>query len=125
MSKQRTWQSIIFSDTGILVMLALFRFLPLFINNGQTGWHCDELEMLDWRAAHPGAPLAGEPLSVGRGGTFVAHRAAQLDLAGAARFHLPGFRAQAAAPVLARALEAQSLVQVRLLSILERHIYVR
>jgi hypothetical protein len=39
MSKQRTWRSIVFSDTGILVMLALVRFLPLIFNNGQTGWH--------------------------------------------------------------------------------------
>lgn len=47
MTQRRTWQSILFSDTGILILLACIRFLPLIINNGQTGWHRDELDTLD------------------------------------------------------------------------------
>ena len=47
MQKPRTWQSVLFSDTGILILLSLARFIPLFITNGQSGWHRDELDMLD------------------------------------------------------------------------------
>ena len=47
MGKQRTWQSIIFSDLGILILLGLLRMLPLLLTNGQSGWHRDELDTLD------------------------------------------------------------------------------
>lgn len=47
MQYPRTWRSIILSDTGILILLSLARFIPLFIHNGQSGWHRDELDMLD------------------------------------------------------------------------------
>ena len=48
MQKPRTWQSVpVFSDTGILILLSLGRLIPLFITNGQSGWHRDELDMLD------------------------------------------------------------------------------
>lgn len=47
MNKQRTWQVIVFSDTGILILLGLLRFVPLLLTNGQSGWHRDELDTLD------------------------------------------------------------------------------
>jgi 4-amino-4-deoxy-L-arabinose transferase-like glycosyltransferase len=47
MNKSRTWQTIVFSDTGILILLALLRLAPLLLTNGQTGWHRDELDTLD------------------------------------------------------------------------------
>jgi hypothetical protein len=47
MQKPRTWHTIVFSDLGILILLSLARFIPLFITNGQSGWHRDELDMLD------------------------------------------------------------------------------
>jgi 4-amino-4-deoxy-L-arabinose transferase-like glycosyltransferase len=47
MSKTRRWQATVFSDTGILILLALLRFGLLFLHNGQSGWHRDELDFLD------------------------------------------------------------------------------
>ena len=47
MGKVRNWQMIARSDTGILIMLALLRFVPLLLHNGQAGWHRDELDFLD------------------------------------------------------------------------------
>jgi 4-amino-4-deoxy-L-arabinose transferase-like glycosyltransferase len=47
MNKLRTWQTIALSDTGILILLALLRFAPLLLTNGQSGWHRDELDTLD------------------------------------------------------------------------------
>lgn len=47
MPPRRTWQSVVFSDNGILILLALLRLVPLFLTNGQTGWHRDELDILD------------------------------------------------------------------------------
>ena len=46
MNKTRTWQSILFSDLGILILLAGVRCLPLLLTNGQLGWHRDELDTL-------------------------------------------------------------------------------
>jgi 4-amino-4-deoxy-L-arabinose transferase-like glycosyltransferase len=47
MRKSRAWQAIVFSDLGILILLALLRFIPLLLSNGQSGWHRDELDTLD------------------------------------------------------------------------------
>lgn len=47
MVKPRTWQAILFSETGVLILLALVRFGSLLLTNGQSGWHRDELDMLD------------------------------------------------------------------------------
>jgi len=47
MGKVRNWQMIARSDTGILILLALLRFVPLLLHNGQAGWHRDELDFLD------------------------------------------------------------------------------
>ncbi len=47
MNKPRTWQSIVFSDLGILILLSLVLFIPLLVTNGQSGWHRDELDTLD------------------------------------------------------------------------------
>jgi hypothetical protein len=47
MQVPRTWRSILFSDLGILILLSMARFIPLFIHNSQLGWHRDELDMLD------------------------------------------------------------------------------
>jgi len=47
MNKRRTWQAILFSDTGILILLGLLRSVPLLLTNGQSGWHRDELDTLD------------------------------------------------------------------------------
>ena len=47
MNKPRTWQAVLFSETGVLILLALLRLAPLLLTNGQSGWHRDELDMLD------------------------------------------------------------------------------
>jgi 4-amino-4-deoxy-L-arabinose transferase-like glycosyltransferase len=47
MKKPAPWQSILLSDTGILILLAVVRFATLFLTNGQSGWHRDELDTLD------------------------------------------------------------------------------
>jgi 4-amino-4-deoxy-L-arabinose transferase-like glycosyltransferase len=47
MGKSRTWQAIVFSDLGVLILLALLRFVSLLLTNGQSGWHRDELDTLD------------------------------------------------------------------------------
>jgi len=46
-NQRRTWQAILFSDTGILILLALLRFIPLLLRNGQSGWHRDQLDTPD------------------------------------------------------------------------------
>jgi hypothetical protein len=43
---RRSWKSFITSTQGILLLLVVLRFLPLVLNNGQSGWHRDELDML-------------------------------------------------------------------------------
>ena len=55
MNKPRTWQSIVFSDLGILFLLGLPRFVPLLLPNAQTAWHCDELARWIMPATWPGA----------------------------------------------------------------------
>jgi 4-amino-4-deoxy-L-arabinose transferase-like glycosyltransferase len=47
MKRLRTWRAVVFSDTGILVLLGLARFVTLLLTNGQSGWHRDELDTLD------------------------------------------------------------------------------
>ena len=47
MNQPRKWQSVLFRDTGILILIALLRFLPLLLTNGQTGWRRDELDTLE------------------------------------------------------------------------------
>ncbi len=47
MTQRSRWQSLLFSDNAILILLFLLRFLPLVITNGQTGWHRDELDTLE------------------------------------------------------------------------------
>jgi hypothetical protein len=47
MSKTPTWRTILFSETGILILLALVRLGTLLLTNGQSGWHRDELDMLE------------------------------------------------------------------------------
>ena len=47
MKTSRTWQSVVFSDLGVLILLALVRCLPLVLTNGQSGWHRDELDTPD------------------------------------------------------------------------------
>ncbi len=47
MTTWRKAQSFLLSDTGVLVLLSLARFITLFITNGQTGWHRDELDTLE------------------------------------------------------------------------------
>lgn len=47
MNKKQTWKSIVFSDLGILILLAIVRSLTLFLTNGQSGWHRDELDTLE------------------------------------------------------------------------------
>jgi hypothetical protein len=44
----REWQKYIFSDLGILILLALTRFIMHMIANGQYGFHRDELAMFDY-----------------------------------------------------------------------------
>jgi 4-amino-4-deoxy-L-arabinose transferase-like glycosyltransferase len=47
MNTTRTWRSIVFSDLGILILLALVRLALNSLTNGQYGWHRDELATLD------------------------------------------------------------------------------
>ena len=47
MNKPRSWKMFLLSDVGILILLGLLRFVPLFLSNGQSGWHRDELDTLD------------------------------------------------------------------------------
>jgi 4-amino-4-deoxy-L-arabinose transferase-like glycosyltransferase len=47
MKKSRPWSAIVFSDEGILILLALARLVTLLMTNGQSGWHRDELDTLD------------------------------------------------------------------------------
>jgi len=47
MKTSRTWRSVVFSDLGVLILLAVVRCLPLLLTNGQSGWHRDELDTLD------------------------------------------------------------------------------
>jgi 4-amino-4-deoxy-L-arabinose transferase-like glycosyltransferase len=47
MNRTTRWRSLLFSDTGILIILAVVRCATLFLTNGQTGWHRDELDTLD------------------------------------------------------------------------------
>jgi hypothetical protein len=45
--EHRSLRSIVFSDLGILILLALARCGTLLLTNGQSGWHRDELDTLD------------------------------------------------------------------------------
>jgi hypothetical protein len=47
MEKTRTWREVVFSNLGILILLALARILLYTLTNNQYGWHRDELAMLD------------------------------------------------------------------------------
>jgi 4-amino-4-deoxy-L-arabinose transferase-like glycosyltransferase len=47
MERFRTWRPIVFSDLGILILLALARIVLHTLTNGQYGFHRDELAMLD------------------------------------------------------------------------------
>ncbi len=47
MEKSRTWRNIVFSDLGILILLALAKLVLHALTNGQYGWHRDELDILD------------------------------------------------------------------------------
>ena len=37
MKASRTWRTVVFSDFGVLILLALVRCLPLVLTNGQSG----------------------------------------------------------------------------------------
>jgi 4-amino-4-deoxy-L-arabinose transferase-like glycosyltransferase len=47
MKKLRDMEAVVFSDLGILILLALARCATLLLSNGQCGWHRDELDTLD------------------------------------------------------------------------------
>jgi 4-amino-4-deoxy-L-arabinose transferase-like glycosyltransferase len=47
MEKSRTWRDVLFSDLGILILLALASILLRTLSNGQYGFHRDELATLD------------------------------------------------------------------------------
>jgi 4-amino-4-deoxy-L-arabinose transferase-like glycosyltransferase len=47
MTTDRSWRHILFSDLGILILIALAKLLFHTLTNGQYGWHRDELAMLD------------------------------------------------------------------------------
>ncbi len=44
--KSRTWRTVVFSDLGILILLALAKLVLHTLTNGQYGWHRDELDTL-------------------------------------------------------------------------------
>ena len=64
MNKPRTWQSIAFSDLGILILLSLLLFVPLLLTNGESGWHRDELDILDNARYLDWAYVAYPPLAL-------------------------------------------------------------
>jgi 4-amino-4-deoxy-L-arabinose transferase-like glycosyltransferase len=47
MSRSRSWRNLLFSDTGILILLALARLLLQTFTNGNYGFHRDELALID------------------------------------------------------------------------------
>jgi 4-amino-4-deoxy-L-arabinose transferase-like glycosyltransferase len=47
MEKSRTWRTIVFSDLGVLILLALALLVLHTLTNGQYGFHRDELATLD------------------------------------------------------------------------------
>src|SRR5512136_414703 len=47
MEKSRTWRTVVFSDLGILILLALVKLVLHTLTNSQYGWHRDELDTLD------------------------------------------------------------------------------
>ena len=47
MKKLRDLKAFVFSDLGILILLALARCITLLLSNGQCGWHRDELDTID------------------------------------------------------------------------------
>jgi hypothetical protein len=47
MKKWRDLKTVVLSDLGILILLALARCITLLLSNGQCGWHRDELDTLD------------------------------------------------------------------------------
>lgn len=47
MEKSHTWQKVVLSDLGLLLLLALVRVLLHTLTNGQYGFHRDELATLD------------------------------------------------------------------------------
>ena len=52
MNKRQSLSTLLFSDTGILILLALARILLQVFTNGQYGFHQDELVTLDAAANH-------------------------------------------------------------------------
>jgi 4-amino-4-deoxy-L-arabinose transferase-like glycosyltransferase len=47
MEKSRTWRTIVFSDLGVLILLALALLVLHTLTNGQYGFHRDELATVD------------------------------------------------------------------------------
>jgi hypothetical protein len=47
MHRTSTWRTVVFSDFGLLVLLALAKLILHTLTNGQYGWHRDELDVLD------------------------------------------------------------------------------
>jgi hypothetical protein len=47
MAKSHTWRTVVFSDLGILILLALAKLVLHTLTNSQYGWHRDELDILD------------------------------------------------------------------------------
>ena len=61
MDKPRTWRDVVFSDFGILILLAAAKVgLHTLLTNGQYGFHRDELEMID-NARHLDWGFVGYP----------------------------------------------------------------
>ena len=47
MKKSHSWKELVFSDLGILILMALGMFILHLLTNGQYGFHRDELAMVD------------------------------------------------------------------------------
>jgi hypothetical protein len=47
MAKSLNWHGVVFSDVGVLIMLALARVLLHTLTNGTYGFHRDELATID------------------------------------------------------------------------------
>lgn len=63
MQPTRTWRSLVFSDLGVLLLLAVGRLALLFLSHPAYGWHRDELDMLESARALAWGYVAYPPLT--------------------------------------------------------------
>jgi 4-amino-4-deoxy-L-arabinose transferase-like glycosyltransferase len=65
MPTTRSWRTLVFSDLGVLLLLALGRVALLFLTHPAYGWHRDELDMLESARSLAWGYVAYPPLTAG------------------------------------------------------------